>query len=372
MVKKLVAAVLIFSIMPTISLAKEAEAEAYCVINAKTRQIIYEKNENKRLGMASTTKIMTALVALENKNPSDIVTVSKNAQDQEGSSIYLRVGDKISLEDLLYGLMLNSGNDAAVAIAEAVSGNVSDFVVLMNEKAEEIGCKSTNFVNPNGLSDENHYSTAHDMALIMAYAVENDAFCEIASTKEHQIAGENTTTFLKNHNKLLWQMRDFVLGKTGYTKKDGRCLVSYAKRDGVGLVCVTLNDKNDWEDHRNFYETGFGRVEQREILSKNQILSTKTISGEKLNILAGEDVVLPLVSGQRCKISCKIFLDDTDGAIYPGMQIGTGKIFIKDREVATVSLISGQLIKTFGTNNEKNIFFKMLQNTLLSKSRNQM
>ncbi len=370
MFKKVLSAVLVLSFVPIVSYAMEIEAESYCVINAKTKQIIYKKNENKKLGMASTTKIMTALVALENINPSDVVTISKNAENQEGSSIYLREGDKITVEDLLYGLMLNSGNDAAVAISESVSGDVDSFVSLMNEKAKEIGCKNTNFINPNGLPDENHYSTAYDMAIIMAYASENDAFRKIASTKEYQIKGENNITYLKNHNKLLWQMKDFVMGKTGFTKNDGRCLVSYCSRNNIDLICVTLNDRNDWDDHRNFYESAFERVENKKLLLENQIISTKTINGVKVNILAGESVVLPIIKGENTKISCKIFLDDTDGIIYPGMKIGCGKIFVQDKEITTISLLSGQLIKTFSSDNAKNVFLKILEDMLLTKSAN--
>lgn len=363
MFKKIIIAMISFLIIPSTTYAVLQNAESCVVINADTRQVIYEDNKDKMLGMASTTKIMTAILALENKNTNDLVTVSYNAQNQEGSSIYLRANEKISIENLLYGLMLNSGNDAAVAIAEGVSGDVENFVQMMNDKAREIGCENTHFENPSGLSGKEHYSTAYDMSLIMAYAMENEEFKKIASTKEYQIKGENTITYLKNHNKLLWKMKDFVAGKTGYTKKDGRCLVSFCERDGINLICVTLNDKTDWEDHQNLYDKGFSRIEEVEVLEKNQILATKTIKGKKINLLSGENVLLPLLEGNKKGITCQIFLDDNiNDEISQGMKIGVGKILINDFEIKSFDIISGQSVDK---NKSESIFFKVLKSTLL-------
>ena len=186
-------------------LAVDISARNACLIEKLTGNVLFEKNSSEQAPMASTTKIMTAITALENSTSDEVVTVSRNAAHQEGSSAYLRTGDEIQMQDLLYGLMLNSGNDAAVAVAEHVSENTQDFAVLMNEKAKEIGAVNTNFVNPNGLFDEKHYTTALDLAKISAYAMENKDFREIVSAKTKRIVVKNTGVqmYFSNHNKLL-------------------------------------------------------------------------------------------------------------------------------------------------------------------------
>ncbi len=346
MLKKLVVSVLSICLLPAPCYAMGTSAEASVVINAETRQILYKDNENKRLGMASTTKIMTAIVALENKSTQDIITVSSNAQNQEGSSIYLRAGDEVKLEDLLYGLMLNSGNDAAVAIAEGVGETTETFVRMMNEKAAELGCVNTQFKNPNGLSDPEHYSTAYDMALIMAYAMGNEEFLKIVSTKEYRIVNKDAVTYLRNHNKLLWQYENCIGGKTGYTKATGRCLVSCAEKDGVRLIAVTLNDRDDWKDHKDLFNYAFGEVENVEVIQRYEILSTKKIRGEKINILAAEGLTLPLKGGRKKGLVCRIYLDETvNSEILQGMKIGHAEVFCEDFKVGSIDLISGQEVK---------------------------
>ncbi len=346
MLSKIICFMLCICIYPESAYAFGTSAESSIVISMDTRQILYNDNAFEKMGMASTTKIMTALVALENGNTSDIFTVSKNAQNQEGSSIYLRTNDKITLEALLYGLMLNSGNDAAVAIAEGIGGSVESFVKMMNEKAKEIGCRNTQFKNPNGLSDPEHYSTAYDLALIMAYAMENEEFAKIVSTKEYQIKNENSVTYLRNHNKLLWQTKECIGGKTGFTKANGRCLVSCAEKDGVRIVAVTLNAHNDWNDHKSLYDYAFKKIKKTEVIKKNEILCTRSIRGTKVNILAGESFIADLKNGKKHGILCKINLDESVNCkINSGTKIGTADIYADEYKIGSIPIISGQQVK---------------------------
>jgi D-alanyl-D-alanine carboxypeptidase/D-alanyl-D-alanine carboxypeptidase (penicillin-binding protein 5/6) len=260
------------------------------VIEAGTGAVVYSKNADARLPMASTTKIMTALVVLENSSPDSKVTVSANAAGTEGSSMYLRSGEVLTVRDLLYGLMLSSGNDAANALAEFVGGSVSNFVALMNETAKRLGLENTNFTNPSGLPDNDHYTTATELAKITAHALKNTDFVTIVSTKSYTVKGEGKTPrTLTNHNKLL-SLYDGCIGvKTGFTKKAGRCLVSAASRGEVTLVCVTLNAPDDWDDHIEALDVGFSKVKEINVGSVNVTLETP--DGQKLSALTTQEVV---------------------------------------------------------------------------------
>ncbi|MBR5187014.1 MAG: D-alanyl-D-alanine carboxypeptidase [Clostridia bacterium] len=237
----------------------DISAKSAVVIDAQSGKILYAKDAHSRRGMASTTKIMTALVALENSTLETLVRVDPRACGVEGSSVYLFENERITMEALLYALMLQSANDAAEAIAYAICGEMEDFVALMNQKADEMGLVSTHFDNPHGLDGETHYTTAYELALIAAEALENEIFAEIVSTVKKAIPLHNgeATRLLVNHNRLLKEYDDIIGVKTGYTKKCGRTLVSAAQKDGVRLICVTLDDGNDWADHRNLLDYGF-------------------------------------------------------------------------------------------------------------------
>ncbi len=208
----------------------ELDGAAAVLMEQGTNRVLYAQNENEKLAPASTTKVMTCILAIENGDLDKVVTVSKNASGVEGSSIWLSQGEHITLGDLLYGLMLSSGNDAAVAIAEEIGGSVDGFVEMMNNKAKEIGALNTNFANPNGLPDDNHYTTAYDLALICSYAMQNETFRTIVSTEYKEISweGHEYLRVLKNKNKLLWQYDGCTGIKTGYTKSAGKCLTSAA------------------------------------------------------------------------------------------------------------------------------------------------
>lgn len=317
--------------------------------------------------MASTTKIMTAIIALENGNITDTVTISANASGQEGSSVYLKPGEKVTLSDLLYGLMLNSGNDAAMAIAEHIAKTPEAFADLMNEKAFELGCHNTHFKNPSGLPDDDHYSTAYDMALIMSYAMKNEDFAQIVNTKEHQIQTTDSVTYLRNHNKLLWQYPACTGGKTGFTKSAGRCFVSSAKKDGVTLVCVTLDAPDDWKDHKNLLDFGFEKAEMTPILSQNEILCTRRIRGVRLNILAGTGFSVPLKDGRKHRITIKLNFEETiNGDINYGTLLGYGQIYAGDFQIGTVELISGQSIHSARKNALSGTFDNVFKNVLLN------
>ena len=234
-------------------------AKAAVLMEAKSGEVAFGVYPDVRLPMASTTKIMTALCALEMLPPETVVTVSPEAVGVEGSSVYLVAGERLTLEELLYALMLESANDAAAAIAIAVSGSVEGFAALMNRKAADMGLTDTHFVNPHGLDDPEHYTTARELALIMKAALDEPFFCMITETRRKTIPlhGDEGVRLLLNHNKLLLSYEGCVGGKTGYTKKTGRCLVSAAERDGVTLIAVTLSAPDDWRDHTAMLDYGF-------------------------------------------------------------------------------------------------------------------
>ena len=247
----LCAAVSLICCLPAVAEAMEVSATAAVLMDADSGRLLYEKNGGRRMLIASTTKLMTALVALEQGDLQREITVT-GSHMAEGSSMYLRPGEKLTLETLLYGLLLRSGNDAALAVTDCMGG-LAPFVERMNEKAAELGMEHTCFANPNGLDDENHYSTAEDMARLAAAAMEEPVLRRIASTKTARVGGRTMT----NHNKLLSRVEGCVGLKTGYTRAAGRTLVSCAERDGVRLVAVTLQDGDDWNDHAALYDRGF-------------------------------------------------------------------------------------------------------------------
>ena len=219
-------------------------ASAAVLMDADTGQVLYDHNGSRRMLIASTTKILTALVVLEHARLDEVVTIQPRHM-AEGSSMYLKPGETLTVETLLYGLLLCSGNDAAVALADHCGGSVARFVGWMNETAQRIGMTGSSFANPNGLDDEQHYSTARDMALLAAYAARNPTFVRLCSTRSVTVGGRTMT----NHNKLLQSVEGCIGMKTGYTKAAGRTLVSCVRRDGRTLVAVTLQDGNDWVDH---------------------------------------------------------------------------------------------------------------------------
>jgi D-alanyl-D-alanine carboxypeptidase len=308
-------------------------AEAAALIDVKSGRIIYEKNGDKPMKIASLTKIMTAIVAIENGDLSDMVEVSANAAGKEGSSIYLKPGDTMSLHNLLYGLMLRSGNDAATAIAEHVGGSVEGFVYLMNEKAQMIGLTGTQFKNPHGLDEEGHYSTAKDLAKLTAYALRNPVFQEIVKTKTKTTPSPDGkgNYYWYNKNKML-SIFDGADGvKTGYTKLAKRCLVSSATRNGQQLAAVTLNDPDDWADHAKLLNYGFEHYPLSEIVRKGDRIEGTTF-------VVGKTFVYPLSEEERGTLRKEATLLSARSIGYAFGDRGTLTIFMGDRPIGTVPL----------------------------------
>lgn len=264
----LLIAALIFSFLTIYAFGEEeihklsVSARSAVLYQPETSSFLYSKNSDVRMPMASTTKIMTALVALEECDPSEIVQIDERAVGIEGSSAYLKEGEELTMEELLYALLLQSANDAAVAIACHIGGDVPGFALMMNEKAEELGLENTHFTNPHGLDNEEHYTTAAELAKIAAEALKNESFRKITSTYKKTFSTEERSRTYVNHNKLL-RMYDGCIGvKTGFTKRSGRCLVGAAEKGGLTFVTVTLDAPSDWNDHRAMLDAGFESLER--------------------------------------------------------------------------------------------------------------
>ena len=263
-------------------------AKSAVLYEPETRTFIYEKNGDERLPMASTTKIMTALVAIERENLEKQITVDSRAVGVEGSSAYLKENEAFTLKELLYALMLQSANDAAEAIAYAIADSIEAFADLMNQKASSLGLSDTNFTNPHGLDDDDHYTTAKDLAIISACALAYPEFCEIVSAKTKKVEKNGITRLFVNHNKLLARYEGCIGIKTGFTKKSGRCLVSAAERDGVKLICVTIDAPNDWNDHKKLLDTGFSSTEKKTVLSADSFeYSLPVLNSENESVRIG-------------------------------------------------------------------------------------
>ncbi len=274
---------LLFSVFTVNTAALSVSAKAAVVICGDTAEIIYSKNPDTRLSMASTTKIMTGLILCEKADLNKEITVTAEMLRVEGSSMGLLPGDKVSFHDLLYGLMLCSGNDAANVIAYSIAGTVDGFAKMMNDKAKEIGLKNTNFVTPSGLDSAEHYTTAYDLALLAREALKNAEFSKCVATKTATLCFGNPPykRTVTNHNKLLGNVEGVIGVKTGFTKKSGRCLVSAARQDGKYVIAVTLNAPNDWQDHKQMLSYGLSSLNTVEIKPNNEYCNIPVIGGQK-------------------------------------------------------------------------------------------
>ncbi len=268
------------------TMAKKTSARAGALYEPSSGRFLYEKNANEQLPMASTTKIMTALIALEECDLSEDITVPKEATGIEGSSLYLKEGDRVNTLDLIYALLLGSANDAAALLALKISGDIQSFARLMNERARELGLTDTSFANPHGLDSEGHYTTARDLAILSSVALDNPSFYKICSTYKHTMAVGDRIRTIVNHNKLLNKYEGAIGVKTGYTKRCGRCLVGAAERNGIRLISVTLDAPDDWNDHITMLDYGFSILDTVDI---NDILPRLSpipvIGGEKQELI---------------------------------------------------------------------------------------
>ena len=279
----------------------DVSAEKAIVLDAATGRALYEKNADDRSLIASTTKIMTALVICQRCNVLDRVKIPAEAVGVEGSSMYLQEGEVLTAQELLYGLMLRSGNDAAEALAIWCGGTVEGFAELMNDKARELGLKNTHFVNPHGLDAPDHYSTARDLARLATCAMADPIFARTVGAKSVTV-GERVLT---NHNKLLWQLPGGEGIKTGYTKAAGRILVSSASRDGRRLLCVTINAPDDWSDHKQLLEDGFSRYEVKRLVEVGEVMGYRYIlggDGTSVPLVAAEEFSYALAKGEEPEI----------------------------------------------------------------------
>ncbi|MGF7057042.1 D-alanyl-D-alanine carboxypeptidase (penicillin-binding protein 5/6) [Brassicibacter mesophilus] len=341
-----------FIASPVTSDGAHVSASGAILIDNSTGRVLYSLNPHSRLPMASTTKIMTALIAIEYGKLDEVVKIKKSCVGIEGSSIYLYNGEEITLRDIVYGLMLRSGNDAAVAIAIHISGSVSNFAELMNKKAKEIGALNTNFKNPHGLHEKDHYTTAYDLALITREAMKHNEFREISKTKVWK-ADRETNNYFYNKNKTLWQYEGGDGVKIGYTQVAGRCLVSSATRNGIQLIAVVLNDNNWFNDCYNLFDYGFENYKPTVIYSRSQYIKMiQVINGneENIELITKNDLILPLKEEDKDKL--KIHIDTPQkisAPIIKGQEVGNIKIYLEGQLVSCDKLIARDSVE------EKNI-----------------
>lgn len=318
-------------------------ADHAMLLDAVTDRVLYAKDENSRALIASTTKIMTALVVCEQTNVLDRVRIPKEAVGIEGSSMYLREGEVMTVQELLYGLMLHSGNDAAVALAIYCGGTVEGFAQLMNDKAHRLGLMDSHFENPHGLDSPEHYSTARDMAVLADYAMENPIFAKIVSTKTVTAAGRT----LRNHNKLLWRYEGADGVKTGFTKAAGRILVSSATRQGRRLVAVTMNAPDDWHDHISMFNEGFQEFKVRQIVDRGTCLGVVEVAGgEKGNVTLVADCDFSYAL--REEETVEIVLQEPGFVYAPAVAsefAGYAYVCVDGRSVGKIPLVFGDTVE---------------------------
>ncbi len=319
--------------------AASDRAAGAVLMDAESGRVLYGHDAHKPRLIASTTKLMTALVAVERAVDLDeTVTVKGEWLGSEGSSIYLRAGEEITLRGLLYGLLLQSGNDAAMVIACHTAGSVEEFVELMNRRAAELGMKDSSFANPSGLDHENHYSTPYDMALLARACLDNSTVAELCATKSITVG---TRTFV-NHNKLLWRCEGCVGMKTGFTEKAGRTLVSAAVRDGQTLICVTLNDGDDWNDHRKLLDYGFRTYPRQVLCRAGEVLGAVAVEGSlipTMPVAAKGELGYPLKAGEQLVPEVELLRSAT-APLPPGVQLGELRWRLDGEVVAQMPLVS--------------------------------
>lgn len=305
-------------------------ASSAITMDLDTGRVLYGYNLDKERLIASTTKIMTALIAIEKGNLDEKITVTDIIYKAYGSAIYIEVGEKITLRDLLYGLMLRSGNDAAVVIAKTVAGSMPKFADLMNETAQKIGMKNTNFVNAHGLEENDgraNKSSAYDMAILTKYAVKNKTFKEIFGTKKKVVETNYKTYSWTNKNRLLHSYEYATGGKTGFTQKARRTLVTTASKNNVDVVIVTLNDPNDFQDHKDLYEEIFSKYTGILVIDKDNFQIKKEKLYQEATLYVKNNVYVPVLENEKNKLSIKYELYKK-GHFENNDKIGTAKIYI--------------------------------------------
>ena len=341
--KRLYAAVLCAALLyPACSAAPlvppTVSAQSAILVDAESGRVLYEKDMDSQRLIASTTKLMTALVAVESTaDLSQIVTIEREDTLTEGSSLYLKAGEKLSLEELLYGMLLRSGNDAALAVARHCGGSVAAFVDRMNEKAQELGMTNSHFENPNGLNADGHGSTAADMARLGIACMDNETVAKIVGTKSVTFG---TRTFV-NHNKLLDQYEGCVGMKTGFTKLAGRTLVSAARRDGQLLVCVTLNDPDDWKDHAALFDYGFAAYPRQVLCTRDRVLDALPVDGglvRFVSVRTASDVYYPLSEEETVRAELEL-PDRVETPVDADVVAGNLAFYVRGEKVGETPLV---------------------------------
>ena len=336
-------------------------ASAYAVLDADTGVLLDSANADTQLPMASTTKIMTGLLAAEDADPDRTITVPAECAGVEGSSMYLQAGEELTLRDVLYGLMLCSGNDAAECIA-AVCGGREEFIAHMNQRAQELGLNHTHFDNPSGLDGETHYTTASELAQLAAYALHNELFAEVVSTSSYHVG----THYMNNHNKLLTRYDGCIGVKTGYTQSSGRCLVSAATREGRTVVAVTLNDGDDWNDHTAMLDQAFSTLHILPVTDTTQPMCTLPVicgQTDQVSLVCSEPLSVSLLGDETADITLThrgmLYAPVAAGTVCGTVTVRVGKTILASCDLVTsesVPLDETQERKSWWTKIKEAIF----------------
>ncbi len=364
----ILAVAVVFCLMPVEAGASpDISAKACALIEASTKRILLSYNGEIRLPMASTTKIMTCILAIENGDMNAVVEVDDQAVGVEGSSMYLQKGESLTLRELLYGLMLCSGNDAAVAVAVYIGGSVEKFAEMMNAKARSIGAADTNFVTPNGLPNDNHYTTAIDLALISAYAMQNQTFREIVSTASMDLSADEDSParYLRSKNKILYQYEGGNGIKTGYTDAAGKCLSAAAYQEDMQLIAVVLNDYDMFADCQELLDYGFQNYDMLQVVSAGEKLGEVKVEegvAKGVETVVGDDIILPLRAEEYTIIEKKInLLESVRAPVTAGMTVGRLELWLDGTlyAVSDILTVSGVSENTYEFN-----LFKILDDWL--------
>ncbi len=348
----------VLSILPFKIKAIDTSATSAILMDMDSNRILYSKDIHNIRSVASISKIMTSIVAIENADINSKVIVGDEILSSYGSGIYITVGEELTLKDLLYGLMLRSGNDASLAIAKYVAGSVDKFVNLMNEKAKSLGMNDTTFNNPNGLDEEKgNFSSAYDMAILTSYAMKNDIYKKIVSTKKYTLKTNKNVYSWTNKNKLLNTYKYTTGGKTGYTKIARRTLVSTASKDNINLVVVTLNDPNDFTDHINLFNYGFDNYNNYSILKKGNINIYDETFYNKYDLYIKNDFNYLLSKNENSSVNLKFELEKKYN-VKDNDLVGSVSVYLGDKKVHTENIYA--ILKI----NNKKSFLKRIKEWL--------
>lgn len=343
MLKKISFILALMLVIPTVSYGAQCSAASAIVIDGLTNEVLYEKNAYEERSMASTTKIMTSLVACESGKLDDIVSVTDEMVNVIGTSLGLRAGDRISLYDLVVGMLIVSGNDAANAAGLYLGGSFEGFAEIMNEKARSIGMQNSLFVTPSGLDEGNHHSTAYDMAILASNALKNEIFAQICKERRMEVTINGEKQAVYNHNKLLSFMDDCIGIKTGFTEKAGRCLVSAVNRNGRIMICVTLNDGDDWNDHISLYNECDKMYRKKEI---KDIININVVGGDKNTVSASYSAEINVLNPKLVTTECYYF-PFAYAPVEKGSEIGRIVVKYKEKDVASVPIVAEEGVEYY-------------------------